>query len=87
MTITGSGLFTRPAEWIVVTDRAVLVVDGREAQRLPRDVSFGKPTGMYHTIELDRTYKVHRQWYQEVIAADEALRGQQDPDDPAVGER
>ncbi|MDA2806684.1 hypothetical protein [Nocardiopsis suaedae] len=85
LTIKGSGIFTWPAEWIVVTDRAILIVGGRETQRLPRDFWFGKPTGLYHEIELDRTYKVHRQWYQEIIAADEALRGNQDPDEPAVG--
>jgi hypothetical protein len=86
MTVTGSGIFTVPAETFVVTDRAILIVYGGEAQRLPRDISFGKPTGLYHKIELDRTYKVHRQWYQEVIAADEALREMQTHDDPAAGE-
>jgi hypothetical protein len=85
MTIKGSGIFTWPAEWFVVTDRAILIVGRREVQRLPRDFWFGKPTGLYHMIELDRTYKVHRQWYQEVIAADEALRGKQNPDDPVAG--
>jgi hypothetical protein len=75
-TVTGSGIFTVPAETIVVTDRAILIVGrGGEVKRLPRDFRFGKPTGLHHKIELDRTYKVHRQWYEEVIAADEALRG------------
>jgi hypothetical protein len=58
----------------VVTDRAILIVGRDTVQRLPRDFSFGRPTGLYHEFELDRTYKVHRQWYPEVIAADEALR-------------
>ncbi|MEO3928783.1 hypothetical protein ABGB07_33725 [Micromonosporaceae bacterium B7E4] len=86
ITVTGSGIFTVPAETFVVTDRAILIVGRGEAQRLPRDFWFGKPTGMYHKIELDRTYKVHRQWYQEVITADEALREMRTPDDPAAGE-
>jgi hypothetical protein len=48
---------------------------GRDGvQRLPRDFRFGEPTGMYHKIELDRRYKVHRQYYPEITAADEALR-------------
>ncbi|MCW6006082.1 hypothetical protein K1W54_16055 [Micromonospora sp. CPCC 205371] len=85
VTVTGSGIFTVPAETFVVTDRAILVVGHGEAQRLPRDFWFGKPTGLYHKIELDRTYKVHRQWYQEVIAADEALREMRTQDDPAAG--
>ncbi|MGI5151964.1 hypothetical protein ACQEVC_37320 [Plantactinospora sp. CA-294935] len=86
ITVTGSGIFTVPAETFVVTDRAILIVGRAEAQRLPRDFWFGKPTGIYHKIELDRTYKVHRQWYQEVIAADDALRDMQTPDDPAAGQ-
>jgi hypothetical protein len=75
-----------PAETFVVTDRAILIVGRGEVQRLARDLWFGKPTGLYYKIELDRTYKVHRQWHQEVIAADEALREMQTRDDPAAGE-
>ncbi|PWR12597.1 hypothetical protein DKT68_02870 [Micromonospora acroterricola] len=86
MTVTGWGIFTVPAETFVVTDRAILIVGRGGAQRLPRDVRFGKPTGIYHRIKLDRTYKVHRQWYQEVIAADEALREMQTHDDPTADE-
>jgi hypothetical protein len=86
VTVTGSGIFTVPAETFVVTDRAILVLGPGEVERLPRDFWFGRPTGLYHKIELSRTYKVHRQWYQEVIAADEALRQMQAHDDPAAGE-
>jgi hypothetical protein len=86
ITVTGSGILTVPAETFVVTDRAIIIVGRGEAQRLPRDFWFGKPTGMYHKIELNRTYKVHRQWYQEVVAADEALREMRGHDDPAAGE-
>ena len=87
ITVSGSGIFTVPAETIVVTDRAILVVGRGKVQRHPRDFWFGKPTGLYHKIELDRTYKVHRQWYQEIAAADEALREAQTHDDPVVGEQ
>jgi hypothetical protein len=59
---------------IVVTDRAILAVHGGQAHRLPRDVRFGEPAGIYHAIQLDRTYWVHRQYYKELAAADEALR-------------
>lgn len=86
MTVTGSGIFTVPAETFVVTDRAILIVGRAGVQRLPRAFWFGEPTGMYHKIELDRTYKVHRQWYEELIAADGALREMLTNDDPA-GER
>ncbi len=86
MTVTGSGIITVPAETIVVTDRAILVVGRSGAQRLPRDFRFGKPTGLYHTFELDRTYKVHRQWFKEVVAADEALGASSADDGPAAGE-
>ncbi|WP_430498215.1 hypothetical protein ACQRWP_25170 [Micromonospora trifolii] len=86
VTLAGSGIFTVPAETFVVTDRAILVLGSSEAQRLSRDFWFGKPTGLYYKFELDHTYKVHRQWYPEVIAADEALREMQAQDDPAVGE-
>ncbi|MCO1576895.1 hypothetical protein M8C13_14140 [Crossiella sp. SN42] len=71
--LTGSWIFTVPAATVVATDRAILVVGRDGVQRLPRDVRFGEPTGMYHQIELDRTYKVHRQYYPELTAADRAL--------------
>ncbi|MEU7801651.1 hypothetical protein AB0B10_20530 [Micromonospora arborensis] len=87
VTTIGWLIFTMPAETIVVTDRAILVVGRSGVERLPRDLSFGKPTGVYHKFQLDRTYRVHRQWYPEVIAADEALRERHTQDDPAVGER
>jgi hypothetical protein len=87
VTVTGSGIFTVPAETLVVTDRAILVVGRSEVQRLRRDFWFGKPTGLYHKIQLHRTYKVHRQWYREVLAADEALHKMRTHDDPAAGER
>ncbi|MEU5521116.1 hypothetical protein ABZ759_10695 [Streptomyces sp. NPDC047860] len=86
MTVTGSGIFTVPAETIVVTDRAILVVGRDGAQRLPRDVRFGNPTGIHHKFELDRTYKVHRQWFKEVVAADEALGAPPTEGGPAAGE-
>jgi hypothetical protein len=81
VTLTGSGIFTAPAETIVVTDRAILVVGRGDVQRLARDFRFGEPKGLYHEFELDRTYKVHRQWYPELTAADEALREMQAHDD------
>ncbi|QWF76773.1 hypothetical protein [Amycolatopsis sp. CA-230715] len=71
---TGSWIFTARVWTFVATDRAILIVGRGEARRLPRDHRFGEPTGMYHKIELDRTYKVHRQYFPEIIAADEALR-------------
>ncbi|CAL9346236.1 hypothetical protein SUDANB176_00378 [Streptomyces sp. enrichment culture] len=71
---TGSWIFTVPVATFVATDRAILIVGRDGAQRLPRDFRFGAPTGMYHRIELDRTYKVRRRYCPEVIAADEALR-------------
>ncbi|BCL25199.1 hypothetical protein ACFFS2_39895 [Streptomyces aurantiacus] len=67
----------RPAATVVVTDRAILIVGRGRVQRLLRDFWFGKPTGLYHMVELDRTYKVHRQWYSEITLADEALRDMQ----------
>ncbi|MFY7068241.1 hypothetical protein ACOQFV_20480 [Nocardiopsis changdeensis] len=72
--LTGSGIFTVPAATFVVTDRAILVVDREGAQRLPRDFHFGDPAGFYHRIEYGGAYKVHRQFYPEVNAANEALR-------------
>lgn len=87
MTLAGSGIFTVPTETIVVTDRAILVVGRHDAQRLPRALWFGKPTGIYYTFVLDRPFKVHRQWFKEVVAADEALRAMRGTDDgPATGE-
>jgi hypothetical protein len=71
---TGWFIFTVPIATFVVTDRAILVLGGTGVQRLPRDFRFGEPTGLYHRIELDRTYKVHRQYHGEIRAADEALR-------------
>ncbi|MFI0482721.1 hypothetical protein [Actinomadura sp. 9N215] len=79
--LTGWLIFTVPAATVVATDRAILVVGRDGAQRLPRDRRFGKPTGMYYKIELDRTYKVHRQFYPELTAADEALREMQNRGD------
>ncbi|TDB84365.1 hypothetical protein E1264_24905 [Actinomadura sp. KC216] len=70
----GWWIFTVPVATFVVTDRAILIVGGDGPRRLPRDFLFGEPTGLYHTIELDRTYKVHRQYFPEITAADEALR-------------
>lgn len=79
---SGSGLFSAQVWTFIVTDRAILIVGYGDVQRLPRDFCFGKPTGMYHKIELDRTYKVHRQYYGEVTTADEALRELQDRGNP-----
>lgn len=87
VTLTGSWIFTVPAETFVVTDRAILIVGRGKVQRLPRDFWFGKPTGVYYMIELDRTYKVHRQWYPEITAADEALREMQARGNPPESER
>lgn len=84
---TGSLIFTARVWTFVVTDRAILVVRGGHALRVPRDVLFGEPTGMYHSIQLDRTYRVHRQYYKEVAAADEALREMQSRGNPAVGDQ
>ena len=75
--ITGWFIFTVPVATFVATDGAILIVGRDGVQRLPRDFRFGEPTGLYHKIELDRTYKVHRQWYPEITAADEALREMQ----------
>jgi hypothetical protein len=66
--------FSPQVRTIVVTDRAVLVVGRGKAERLARNVSFGQPTGTYHAIELDRTYWVHRQYFAEIRAAEEATR-------------
>jgi hypothetical protein len=74
---TGWWIFTVPAATFVATDRAILIVYRDGAQRLPRDFRFGEPTGLYHRIKLDRTYKVHRQYHAEITAADEALREMQ----------
>lgn len=74
---TGSRIIPMGVWTIIVTDRAFLAVRGAEAQRLPRDIRLGNPTGLYHTIQLDRAYRVHRQYYKEVVAADEALRDPQ----------
>ncbi|NKE61836.1 hypothetical protein FXN61_35780 [Lentzea sp. PSKA42] len=70
---TGSWIFNVRVWTFVATDRAILIVGRDGVQRLPRDLRFGEPTGMYHKIELDRTYKVHRQYYSEITTADEAL--------------
>ena len=83
---TGSLIFTARVWTIIVTDRAILVVRGGNALRVRRDVLLGEPTGMYHAIHLDRTYRVHKQYYDEVVAADEALREMQSRDNPAVGD-
>ena len=72
---TGSTLFTTRVWTIVVTDRAILVIRKGQAQRGPRQVVLGEPTGVYHTIELDRSYRVHRDYFAEIATADEALRG------------
>lgn len=74
---TGSLIFTARVWIIVVTDRAILVVRRGHAHRFRRDVLLGEPTGMYHAIQLDRAYRVHRQYYKEVAAADAALREMQ----------
>ncbi|GHH29015.1 hypothetical protein GCM10018780_86430 [Streptomyces lanatus] len=81
-----TGFIAQSGSWItarvwtfVVTDRAILIVSRKGAQRLPRDFWFGTPSGVYHSIELDRTYKVHRDYYAEVKTADEALRETQAP--------
>ncbi|CAL9333842.1 hypothetical protein [Streptomyces sp. NPDC057340] len=58
-----------------------------EARRLPRDCWFGRPTGLYYEFELDRTYRVHRQWYPEVNAADQALREMQSHGNPPESEQ
>ncbi|MFD7057970.1 hypothetical protein [Streptomyces sp. NPDC059906] len=74
---SGSTVFTTRVWTFVATDRAVLVIGRGGVQRLPRNTSFGEPTGMYHKIELDRTYKVHRQYFPEISTADRALRKMQ----------
>jgi hypothetical protein len=82
---SGSSIFTVRVWTFVVTDRAILIVGRGGAQRLPRYFRFGEPAGVYHTFEIDRTYKVHRQYYAEIRAADEALRGTQAGDNPPDG--
>ncbi|GAA1559212.1 hypothetical protein [Kribbella lupini] len=77
--LTGPGIFTTP--WtVVVTDRSILVVHRGQVRRGPRDVVFGEPKGLHHTIHLDRAYKVNRQFYPELATADEALRKMQSTD-------
>lgn len=73
LSVTGGGIFTVPGWTFVVTDRAILIVGRDGAQRLPRDFRFGAPAGVYHRFELDRVYKVHRQYFPEIVAADKAL--------------
>ncbi|MFJ4333881.1 MULTISPECIES: hypothetical protein [unclassified Streptomyces] len=87
ITLTGWWIFTVPAETFVVTDRAILIVGRGEARRLPRDCWFGRPTGLYYEFEPDRTYRVHRQWYPEVNAADQALREMQSRGNPPESEQ
>jgi hypothetical protein len=58
----------------VATDRAILIIGRGGARRLRRDLCFGTPTGTYHKIKLDRTYKVHRQYFPETSAAGQARR-------------
>ncbi|MEV6171791.1 hypothetical protein AB0L99_26695 [Streptomyces sp. NPDC051954] len=84
---TGSWIFTARVWTFVATDRAILIVGRDGVQRLPRDFFFGEPSGMYHNVVLDRTYKVHRQYYQEVTVADEALRVLQDRGDSPESEQ
>jgi hypothetical protein len=84
---SGSWIFTVRVWTFVATDRAILIVGQGAVQRLPRDLRFGEPTGMYHKIELDRTYKVHRQYYSEITAADAALREIQGRGDLPEGEQ
>ncbi|GAA4324082.1 hypothetical protein ACFQY7_16415 [Actinomadura luteofluorescens] len=74
---TGWWIFTVLVATFVATDRAILIVHRDGVQRLPRDFRFGEPNGLYHRIELDRTYKVHRQYHPEITAADEAFREMQ----------
>jgi hypothetical protein len=84
---TGSWIFTARVWTFVATDRAILIVGRDGVRRLPRDMRFGEPTGMYHKIELDRTYKVHRQYYPEISAADEALSETQAGGNPPTSDQ
>lgn len=84
--LTGFLIFTVPHP-IVATDRAILLLERGGVQRLSRDIRFGQPTGLYHKIQLDRTYKVHRQYYRELVAADEALREIQTRANPPESEQ
>ncbi|NUQ97973.1 MAG: hypothetical protein HOY79_15950 [Streptomyces sp.] len=84
---TGWLIFTVPLCTFVATNRAILIVGRGGVRRLSRDFRFGKPTGLYHKIELDRTYKVHRQYFPEIIAADEALREMQARGNPPESEQ
>lgn len=84
---TGSWIFTVRVWTFVVTDRAILIVGRDGVQRLSRDFRFGEPTGMYHKIEFDRMYKVHRQYDSEITAADKALRKTQACGDLPEGEQ
>jgi hypothetical protein len=83
---TGSLIFTVRVWTFVVTDRAILIVRRGHALRLHRDILFGEPTGVYHAIQLDRKYRVHKQYYKEIAAADKALREMRSRDNPAVGD-
>ncbi|WP_432947446.1 hypothetical protein ACQPXM_10940 [Kribbella sp. CA-253562] len=80
LAVTGGAIFN-VGWWVVVTDRAILVVRRGQAVRGPRDVLFGEPKGVYHSITLDQQYRVHRQYYPELLAADEALRQMRSADD------
>ncbi|ONI75823.1 hypothetical protein BWI15_08400 [Kribbella sp. ALI-6-A] len=82
LAVTGGAIFNT-GWWVVVTDRAILVVRRGQSVRVPRDVVFGEPKGVYHPIVLDQRYRVHRQFYQELVAADEALRQMRAGDNPA----
>ncbi|MGH9270825.1 MAG: PH domain-containing protein [Ilumatobacteraceae bacterium] len=65
---------------VIVTDRRVLVFDsGTFSQtkvnellaELPREVHFGDPTGLWHSITLgDIALLVNRRYYGELAAAD-----------------
>ncbi|MBU6531918.1 hypothetical protein ACFUIW_24110 [Streptomyces sp. NPDC057245] len=84
---SGSSVLTLRVWTFVATDRAILVIRRGGVQRLPRDLYFGEPTGLYHTFELDRVYKVHRDYYTELGTADAALRKMQPDGNAPDGEQ
>ncbi|MFD2472361.1 hypothetical protein [Amycolatopsis silviterrae] len=78
--LTGWLIFTVPECTVVATDRAILAIGRDGTRRFPRETRFGRPTGLYHKIYLGRGYKVHRQYYREIAAADDVLREMRAPD-------
>ncbi|ALG08287.1 hypothetical protein AOZ06_16455 [Kibdelosporangium phytohabitans] len=82
---TGWFIFKVPT-WVIVTDRSIVVLARQGVQRRSREIYSGKPARLYHAITLDRSYKVHRDYYKELVIADEALRAMQSRGNPPDSE-